>query len=120
MRGPKECCPLCIQKVVPLVDELGRERGNVLDHSLREKILEGDRIQAVVKDDVPMMNEKGTGRRKIAGLEIRKWIVKELVLARGRRGAKRGDLENQRSTLADGKSASGALVVGGIRGRGHR
>jgi hypothetical protein len=66
-----------------------------------------------------MVDEKGTGCRKIAELEIRIWIVKELVLARGRR-AKQGNLENQRNTLTGGKSASGSLVVRGItRGRGH-
>ena len=121
MRRPKERCALCIQKVVPLADELRWEGRNILDYSLRENILEGNCIRAFVKDDhVPMMNEKGAGRRKIAGLEIRKGIIKELVLARRRRGAKRGDLENESNALADGKLARGALVFGGVRGRGHR
>lgn len=121
MRRPKECGVLRIQKFVPLADELPREGRNILDHSLRKNILKGDRIRAFVKDDrVPMMNEKGAGRREIAGLDIRKGIIKELVLARRRRGVKRGDLENESNALADGRSARGALVVGGVRGCGHR
>ena len=121
LRRPKERGALCIQQIVPLANDLRREGRNILDHSLRKNILEGDRIRAFVKDNhVPMMNEKGAGRREIAGLEIRKGIIEELVMARRRRGVKRGDLENESNALADGESARGALVFGGLRGSGHR
>jgi hypothetical protein len=61
---------------------------------VREQFLKGDRIGAVVEDDhVPMVDEEGTGCRKIAELGVRKRIIEELVLTLGR-GVKRGDLEN--------------------------
>ena len=80
---------------------------------LRKNFLESDRIRAVVKDDnMPMVDEERTGRREIAVLEVRIWIVEEFVQPR----VKRGNLEDKRNALTDGKAARSTLIFRSIRG----
>ncbi len=80
---------------------------------LRKKFLESDRIRAAVKDDnMPMVDEERTGRREIAVLEVRIWIVEEFVQPR----VKRGNLEDKRNALTDGKAARSMLIFRSIRG----
>jgi hypothetical protein len=88
-----------------------------LNVDLRKNFLESDHIRAVVKDDnIPMVDEERTGRRKIAVLEVRIWIVEEFVRPR----FNRGNLEDKRNSLTDGKAARSTLIFGSIRGGGHR
>ncbi len=75
--------------------------------------MESDHIRAVVKDDnIPMVDEERTGRRKIAVLEVRIWIVEEFVQPR----VKRGNLEDKRNALTDGKTVRSTLIFRSIRG----
>ena len=84
---------------------------------LRKKFLESDRIRAVVKDDnMPMVDEERTCRREITVLEVRIWIVEEFVQP----WFKRGNLEDKRNSLTDRKAARRTLIVGSIKGGGHR
>jgi len=88
-----------------------------LNVDLRKKVLESDCIRAVVKDDImPMVDEERTCRREITVLEVRIWIVEEFVQP----WFKRGNLEDKRNSLTDRKAARRTLIVGSIRGGGHR
>ena len=84
---------------------------------LGKNFLESDRIRAAVKDDnMPMVDEECAGRREITVLEVCIWIVEEFVQPR----FKQGNLEDKRNFLTDGKAARSTLILGSIRGGGHR
>jgi len=88
-----------------------------LNVDLRKKVLESNRIRAVVKDDnMPMVDEERTCRRKITVLEVRIWIVEEFVHPR----FNQGNLEDKRNSLTNRKAARRTLIVGSIRGGRHR
>ncbi len=65
---------------------------------------------------MPMVDEECAGRREITVLEVCIWIVEEFIQPR----FKQGNLEDKRNFLTDGKAARSTLILGSIRGGGHR
>ena len=80
-RGAMEIALGC-QHVVALGEKACREHQNIPDGGHRKHRLEGHGIGALVEDnDVAVTGKEGPRRCKIAGLEVGKWIVEELVRA---------------------------------------
>jgi hypothetical protein len=78
-------------------EAIGKSR-DITDGCLWKQFLKGYGIGALVEDDnVPMMNEEGTCRGKIAGFDNGKSIVEELVLLR-QLGIEWRDLEDERDS----------------------
>ena len=70
------------QNFVALGEQACRERRNIPDGGHRKHRLEGHGVGALLEDNnVAVMGKEGPRHCKIAGLEVGKWIVEELVRA---------------------------------------
>jgi hypothetical protein len=74
---------------------VGKRGDSIPDVGQGKQFLEGRGIRALLKDDdVAMMDEEGMCHRKIAGFDVSKSIIEELVLL-PRRPIEWGDLEDE-------------------------
>jgi hypothetical protein len=98
---------LRFEKLVSLGDEaIGKSR-DITNGGLWKQFLKGKGIGALVEDDnVPMMNEEGTCRSEMAGFDVGKGIVEELILL-GRLGIEWRDLEDKGDSRWKGAAGGG-------------
>ncbi len=114
MRGAKNLA-LRPEDIMSHGDEARGQSQDISNGGQRIQFLKGDGIRALVEDDnVAMMNEEGTRRGKVAGVDVGEGIVKELVALGGLR-VKWRDLEDKRN--ASRKGAAGRRNPGYPRPR---
>jgi hypothetical protein len=105
LRGAKDLA-LRPEDIMSRGDEARGQSQNISDGGQRIQFLKGSGIRALMEDDnVAMMNEECTRRGKVAGVDVGKGIVKELVAL--------GGLHVEWRDLEDERNASRKGAVGG-------
>ncbi len=114
LRGTKDLA-LRPEDIMSHGNEARGQSQDVSDGGQRIQFLKGDGIRAHVEDNnVAMMNEEGTRRGEVAGVDVGEGIVKELV-ALGGLCVEWRDLEDERN--ASWKGATGGGNPGNPRRR---
>ncbi len=106
------------KNLVALGNETLGKGGKVANDRSRIELLNGKSIGAIViNDGVAMVDEKCTGRRKIAPLNIREGVVEKFV--RVSRARKRRDLEDKGGTLGGALACKGSPRRNVVGSCGH-